>query len=72
MIVPGWDEYFLRNNSKALNVFKKFKATFELQNEYKLQKLRSDRGEEYTSLEFSQLCEDLGFERQLTMAYSPQ
>lgn len=53
-------------------MFKKFKATFELQSEYKLQKLRSDRGEEYTSLEFSQLCEDLGFERQLTMAYSPQ
>ncbi|CAL9018516.1 unnamed protein product [Prunus brigantina] len=46
--------YFLRHKSEALNVFKKFKATVELQSGYKLKKLRSDRGGEYTSLEFDE------------------
>jgi hypothetical protein len=40
--------YFLRNKSGALNVFKKFRAFVELQSGYKLKKLRSDRGGEYT------------------------
>ncbi|CAL2232480.1 unnamed protein product [Prunus armeniaca] len=40
----------------------------ELQSGY----FRSDRGGEYTSLEFSKFCEDMGLERQLTVAYSPQ
>ncbi|KAI5353802.1 hypothetical protein L3X38_006696 [Prunus dulcis] len=44
--------YFLRHKSEALCVFKKFKATVELQSGYKLKKLRSDRGGEYTSVEF--------------------
>ncbi|KAI5327439.1 hypothetical protein L3X38_026835 [Prunus dulcis] len=35
-------------------------------------KLRSDRGGEYTSYEFLEYCSDLGMERQLTIAYSPQ
>ena len=48
----GW-VYFLRSKSEAFSVFKKFKATVELQSGYKLKKLRSDRGGEYTSLEFS-------------------
>ncbi|KAI5337864.1 hypothetical protein L3X38_017135 [Prunus dulcis] len=44
----------------------------ELQRGYQLKKLRSDRGGEYTSLEFSKFCEEMGLERQLTIAYSPQ
>ncbi|CAN6684260.1 unnamed protein product [Malus baccata var. baccata] len=48
----GW-VYFLRSKSEVFNVFKKFKATVELQSGYKLKKLRSDKGREYTSLEFS-------------------
>lgn len=44
----------------------------ELRSGYKLKKLRNDRGGEFTSLEFTQLCENLGLERQLTVAYSPQ
>ncbi|CAL2246283.1 unnamed protein product, partial [Prunus armeniaca] len=35
-------------------------------------KLRSDRGGEYTSHEFLEYCSNLGMERQLTIAYSPQ
>lgn len=44
----------------------------ELQSGYKLKKLRSDRCGEFTSLEFTQFCESLRLERQLTVAYSPQ
>ncbi|CAL2265939.1 unnamed protein product [Prunus armeniaca] len=64
--------YFLRHKSEALTVFKKFKATVELQSGYKLKKLRSDRGGEYTSVEFDSFCEDVGIERQLTTPYTPQ
>ncbi|CAL8115927.1 unnamed protein product [Prunus armeniaca] len=44
----------------------------ELQSGFQIKKLRSDRGGEYTSTEFRKFCEDLGLERQLTVAYSPQ
>ncbi|CAN6560926.1 unnamed protein product [Malus baccata var. baccata] len=67
----GW-VYFLRNKYEAFGIFKRFKATIELQSGFKMKKLRSDKGGEYTSLEFSQYYEDLGLERQLTVAYSPQ
>ncbi|CAL2227983.1 unnamed protein product [Prunus armeniaca] len=64
--------YFLRYKSEVFNVFKKFKATVEFQSGYKLKKLRSDRGGEYTSNEFNRFCDEMGMERQLTVAYSPQ
>ena len=64
--------YFLRNKSDALNVFRKFKLFVEMQSGHKLKKLRSDRGGEYTSNEFHDFCSNMGMERQLTVAYSPQ
>ena len=64
--------YFVRNKSNALNVFRKFKVFVELQSGCKIKKLRSDRGGEYTSLEFQNFCAENGIERQLTIAYSPQ
>ncbi|KAI5344111.1 hypothetical protein L3X38_011988 [Prunus dulcis] len=64
--------YFLRHKSEALCVFKKFKATVELQSGYKLKQLRSDRGGEYTSMEFERFCDNAGIERQLTTPYTPQ
>ncbi|CAL9011628.1 unnamed protein product [Prunus brigantina] len=63
--------YFLRHKSDVFHVFNKFKATVELQNGYKVKKLRSDRGGEYTSKEFNRFCDEMGMERQLTVAYSP-
>ncbi|BBN70008.1 transposable element gene, partial [Prunus dulcis] len=50
----------------------KFKATVELQSGYKLKQLRSDRGGEYTSMEFERFCDNAGIERQLTTPYTPQ
>ncbi|KAI5324563.1 hypothetical protein L3X38_033636 [Prunus dulcis] len=63
---------FLRNKSEALHVFKKFKVMVELQSGYHIKRLRTDRGGEFNSHEFVQFCEDLGIERQLTIACSPQ
>ncbi|KAI5352875.1 hypothetical protein L3X38_005767 [Prunus dulcis] len=57
---------------KQETVFKRFRATVELQSGYKVKKLRSDRGGEYTSNEFNKFCDEMGMERQLTVAYSPQ
>ncbi|CAL8998661.1 unnamed protein product [Prunus brigantina] len=64
--------YFMQYKSEVFGIFKKFKAMVELQSGYKIKRLRSDRGGEYTSLEFLKFCEDVGLERQLTVAYSPQ
>ncbi|KAI5337779.1 hypothetical protein L3X38_017050 [Prunus dulcis] len=64
--------FFLQQKSHAFNIFKRFKNMVELQSGYQIKKLRSDRGGEYTSLEFSKFCEEMGLERQLTIAYSPQ
>ncbi|XP_073264238.1 uncharacterized protein [Populus alba] len=57
--------YFLKNKSDTLNVFKKFKALVELQNGYKLKKIRSDKGGEYSSNEFQDFYANLGMEKQL-------
>ncbi|BBG96481.1 transposable element gene [Prunus dulcis] len=44
----------------------------ELQSGFKVKCLRSDRGGEFTSSEFSKLCEEGGIQRQLTTTYTPQ
>ncbi|KAL4362450.1 hypothetical protein GQ457_04G012430 [Hibiscus cannabinus] len=64
--------YFMIEKSEVFKVFKKFKALAEVQSGCKLQKLRSDRGKEYTSTEFDLFCEDEGIEHQLTVGYTPQ
>ena len=64
--------YFLRYKSNAFSCFKKFKAMAELQSGFKIKCLRSDRGGEFKSSEFDQLCENEGIQRQLTLAYTPQ
>ncbi|KAI5313515.1 hypothetical protein L3X38_042691 [Prunus dulcis] len=64
--------YFIRNKSSALECFRKFKAMTELQSGYKIKGLRSDRGGEFLSSEFNSFCAEVGIQRQLTVAYSPQ
>ncbi|KAI5348232.1 hypothetical protein L3X38_001119 [Prunus dulcis] len=64
--------YFLRYKSGALNCFRKFKSMVELQSDYKVKCVRSDRGGEFTSSEFNKLCEDARIQRQFSMAYTPQ
>ena len=63
--------YFMRQKSKVAGIFKKFKCLVEKQSDRYIKVLRSDRGTEYTSKEFTKFCEDEGVERQLTVGYTP-
>ncbi|CAJ2656651.1 unnamed protein product [Trifolium pratense] len=63
--------YFLKEKSEALEMFRKFKARVEKEKNQPIQCLRTDRGGEYTSSEFVNLCESNGIKRQLTAAYTP-
>ncbi|KAL8117736.1 hypothetical protein AgCh_015569 [Apium graveolens] len=64
--------YFMKYKSEVFSIFKKFKKFVEKQSGCYIKVLRSDRGKEYTSREFSKFCEDEGIDRQLTVGYSPQ
>lgn len=62
----------LKTKDQAFVAFRRFKAAAELKSGLKLKVLRSDRGGEFTSVEFNSFCEDHGIQRQLTAPYSPQ
>ena len=64
--------YFLSEKSEAFSVLKKFKAFVEKESGNFICCLRTDRGGEFTSLEFNQFCSANGIARQLTAAYTPQ
>ncbi|CAJ2632965.1 unnamed protein product [Trifolium pratense] len=63
--------YFMNEKSEALAMFKKFKVMVENEAKESIQCLRTDRGGEYTSNEFSKFCDLHGIKRQLTAAYTP-
>jgi transposase InsO family protein len=63
--------YFLAEKSEAIEAFKRFKARVEKETEKDIQCLRTNRGGEYTSNEFANMCESNGIKRQLTAAYIP-
>ena len=64
--------YFLSEKSETFSVFKKFKAFVERESGNFIRCLHTDRGGEFTSLEFNQFCSANGIARQLTVAYTPQ
>lgn len=64
--------YFLKEKSDAFNQFKLFKKRVETETGKNIKCLRTDRGGEYTSNEFSSYCKEQGIRRQLTTAYTPQ
>ena len=51
---------------------KKFKARVEEESGKKLRVLRTDRGDEFTSVEFAVYCADQGVVQHHTAPYSPQ
>lgn len=67
----GW-VYLLKNKSDAFTEFKTFKKMVETETGKVIKGLRTDRGGEYTSLEFSDYCKEHGIRRQLTTSYTPQ
>lgn len=46
----------MSNKSKVFGIFKKFQAMVELECGYSLKKLRTDKGGEFTSTRFNELC----------------
>ncbi|KAL0844254.1 hypothetical protein Bca101_017500 [Brassica carinata] len=64
--------YLLKEKSEAFDFFKIFKKKVETESGKKIKCLRTDRGGEYTSTEFSEFCKEEGIRRQLTTPYTPQ
>jgi hypothetical protein len=64
--------YFMKYKSETLEKFKEFKQRVETETGQKIICLRSDRGGEYLSRDFSNFCVQHGIHRQLTMAHTPQ
>ncbi|GJZ74958.1 zinc finger, CCHC-type containing protein [Tanacetum coccineum] len=64
--------YFLKSKDQAIDTFKEYKKSIENELRTTLKMLRTDRGGEFTSNEFTQYCKENGIARQLTAPYSPQ
>jgi transposase InsO family protein len=64
--------YLLKTKDEALHYFKAYKAEVENQLEGKIKWLRSDRGGEYFSSEFTEFCVEHGIIHERTPPYSPQ
>ncbi|GJY78472.1 zinc finger, CCHC-type containing protein [Tanacetum coccineum] len=64
--------YFLTSKDQTFNTFKEFRQQIEMEMRMKLRMLRTDRGGEFTSNEFTKYCKNNGIARQLTAPYSPQ
>ena len=64
--------YLLYSKDEALNMFKIYKAEVENQLENKIKIIRSDRGDEYESIAFSDFCTQHGIVHQTTAPYTPQ
>jgi len=64
--------YFLVEKSEAFATFESYKARVEKEIGAFIKSLRTDRGGEFTSQEFTNFCDKHGIQRQLTAAYTPQ
>ena len=64
--------YLLKTKDEAFNYFKIYKAEVENQLERKIKRVRSDRGGEYFSNEFTLFCEEYGIIHERTPPYSPE
>jgi transposase InsO family protein len=64
--------YLLKLKYEVLHYFKTYKAKVENQLERKIKRLRSDRGGEYFSSDFSDFCVEQGIIHERTPPYSPQ
>nr|GEU68839.1 zinc finger, CCHC-type [Tanacetum cinerariifolium] len=64
--------YFLTSKDQAFSTFKEFRQQIEMEMRMKLRMLRTDRGGEFTSNEFTKYCKENGIARQLIAPYSPQ
>jgi hypothetical protein len=86
-VTPSGNQYFLLlvddmsrfmwlvllpSKDQAAAAIKNFQMSVEVETGRKLKTLRTDRGGEFTSVEFGRYCAERGVQRQLTAPYSPQ
>ena len=62
----------LTSKDEAAEAIKKLKTRKEAESGKKLRVLRTDRGDEFTSVEFAAYCADQGVVQHHTAPYSPQ
>eukprot|EP00253_Pinus_taeda_P032353 PITA_32353 len=62
----------LKHKDETFETFKAFKALVENKSDRKIKCLRFDRGEEFTSDEFFDFCEEHGIRREFSTARTPQ
>lgn len=63
--------YFLAETSKAIEAFKRFKARVQKETKKDIQCLWTNHGGEYTSNEFTNVCESNGIKRHLIVVCTP-
>lgn len=64
--------YFLHHKNQATQAFREFKAWAETQTGHKITCVRSDRGTEFTSEDFTSVLKEYGIEHQKSTPDSPQ
>ena len=62
----------MRNKDESFDMFKRYKTEVENQKDRKIKILRSDRGDEYFSNDFSTFCEEHGIIYQSSTPYTPK
>lgn len=62
--------YFLKNKSEAYKYFQIFHVMLERQTGRKLKVVRSDRGREFSLVEFQKYCKSYGIHRECTAPYT--
>ena len=76
LLVDDYGRYMwlqlLTSKDEAAEAIKKFKARAEAESDKKLRVLRTDRGGEFTLVDFAAYCADQGVVRHHTTPYSPQ
>jgi hypothetical protein len=64
--------YLMRNKDESFDMFQKYKIKVKNQKDKRIKVLRSDRGGEYFSQEFTIYCEENGLIHQRSALYIPQ
>ena len=64
--------YLISRKSEALDCFRRYMRLVENQLDKSIKALRTDRGHEYLSEQFKELCDEKGIAWQLTMPYTSQ
>ena len=64
--------YLMKTKDQAFDMFKCYRSEVENQKKNKIKILRSDRGGEYFSFEFSTYCEEHGIVHETSAPYTPQ